>query len=159
MVNATDLAPARILAVAGTVTEDRLLARFKTVPPVGAGSLRVAVPVLVKPPTSDVGLNVRDTSLGGKTLRLTPTEAEPRVTVIFEVTALATGTVVAENLPVVAPAATVTLAGTVVVVLLLASLTLMPPVGASPERVKTPEELAPPESVVGLSVSELSPGV
>ena len=56
-----------------------------------------------------------------------------------------TGLVVAENVALVAPAATVTLAGTVAAdVLLFDKVTTAPPVGAGPLNVAVPVELFPP---------------
>ena len=56
-----------------------------------------------------------------------------------------TGLVVAENVALVAPAATVTLAGTVAAdVLSLPSNTTAPPPGAGPASVAVPVELSPP---------------
>jgi len=56
-----------------------------------------------------------------------------------------------------APAGTVTLAGTIAFVgLLLASVTTKPPVGAAWVKVTVPTEFDPPTTVVGLKVSEES---
>ena len=54
----------------------------------------------------------------------------------------------------VAPAATVTLAGGVALVLLLESATTAPPPGAAPVRVTVPCELLPPVTLVGFSARE-----
>ena len=59
---------------------------------------------------------------------------------------------------VVAPAATVTDAGTVALVELELSVTAMPPVGAAPLSVTVPVELVPPRTDVGETVTELSVG-
>jgi len=73
---------------------------------------------------------------------------------------LDTGWVVTVNVAVVAPAATVTLAGTVAAaVLLLVRLTTAPPAGAGPFSVIVPAEELPPVTVVGLKVTELGTGV
>jgi hypothetical protein len=59
------------------------------------------------------------------------------------------------NVALLAPAATVTVAGTVAVdVLLLERETTAPPVGAGPLSVTVPVEGDPPVTLVGLSVSE-----
>src|SRR2546422_7657478 len=65
-----------------------------------------------------------------------------------------TGLVVTVNVTLVAPAGTVTLAGTVAAVLSLDSVTCAPPAGAGPSSVAVPVELLPPVTVVGLSASE-----
>jgi hypothetical protein len=73
------------------------------------------------------------------------------VTGVDVVTAL----VLAVNVALLAPAATVTVAGTVAVdVLLLERETTAPPVGAGPLSVTVPVEGDPPVTLVGFSVSE-----
>jgi len=70
------------------------------------------------------------------------------VTGVDVVTAL----VLTVNVALLAPAATVTLAGTVAVdVLLLVSVTAAPPVGAGPLSVTVPVEGDPPVTLAGLS--------
>src|SRR5438445_5012732 len=73
------------------------------------------------------------------------------VTGVDVVTAL----VLTVNVALLAPAATVTLAGTVAVdVLLLVRVTAAPPAGAGPLSVTVPvEDCAPPVTVVGFTVS------
>jgi len=67
--------------------------------------------------------------------------------------------VLAVNVAVVAPAATVTLAGTrATLVLLLESAICAPPAGASPLSVTVPVEPFPPTTLVGLSVNEVGVG-
>lgn len=59
------------------------------------------------------------------------------------------------NVALVAPAATVTLAGVLAtVVLLLDSVTTAPPAGAAPLSVTVPVEEFPPVTLVGFSVSD-----
>jgi hypothetical protein len=73
---------------------------------------------------------------------------------VTEVT-LATVLVVTENVALVAPAATVTLAGTcAAVVLLLLSPTVAPPVGAAPLSVTVPVDEMPPVTLVGFRETE-----
>jgi hypothetical protein len=61
------------------------------------------------------------------------------------------------NFVLLAPAETVTLAGTVATpVLLLESVTTAPLAGAAADKVTVPWEDVPPETVVGLKVSEES---
>jgi hypothetical protein len=68
---------------------------------------------------------------------------------------VATALVLTVNEALVAPAATVTLAGTLAAaVLLLESVTCAPPVGAGPLSVIVPVEEFPPVTLDGLSVNE-----
>src|ERR671935_110541 len=71
------------------------------------------------------------------------------LTLVSAVTAL----VVMLNVALVAPAATVTLAGTDAAGLLLVSVTCWPPAGAGPFSVTVPVAEAPPVKLVGLSAS------
>ena len=77
------------------------------------------------------------------------------VTGVDVVTAL----VVTVNVALLAPAATVTLAGTVAVAVLLVRATAAPPVGAGPLSVTVPVEEDPPFTVVGLSATDESVGL
>ena len=61
----TDVAPGGTVTDAGTdTTSALLLARFTVSPPAGAAPLRVTVPVLVLPPTTDAGCSVSDAMIG-----------------------------------------------------------------------------------------------
>jgi hypothetical protein len=84
-----------------------------------------------------------------------PTEAE-----MLTVEVCPTGLVVTPKLAVIAPAATVTLAGTVATVgWLLVRPTAKPPEGAGPLRVTLPITVAPPGTLVGLRVTSRTLGV
>jgi hypothetical protein len=72
---------------------------------------------------------------------------------IVGVVAAVTDVVATVKLAVVAPAATVTLAGTVADAWLLDSVTAAPPEGATPLKVTVPVELLPPTTLAGLSES------
>ena len=75
------------------------------------------------------------------------------VTTVLEATVL----VVAVNVAVVAPASTVTVAGTwAAAVLLLVKLTVAPPVGAGLSKVTVPVEGTPPSTVAGFTPTPLS---
>lgn len=65
---------------------------------------------------------------------------------------------VAENVAVVAAAATVTVAGTVTAALLLAKVTVVPPVGAAVPRVTVQELVPGPTTEAGVQVSALGEG-
>ena len=70
-----------------------------------------------------------------------------------------TGLVLTVKVALVAPPATVTLAGTrAAAVLLLASVTCAPPAGAGPLRVTVPVDGLAPVTLVGLSASEVGTG-
>lgn len=84
-------------------------------------------------------------------VRVAPPEAPEMVTDV----AAATPAVDTVKLALVAPAATVTLAGTeAAVALLLESVTAVPPTGAAPFRVTAPAEAVPPTTAAGLSAIE-----
>ena len=71
---------------------------------------------------------------------------------------LATAVVVMVKVADVAPAATLTLAGTVAEVLLLERLTLRPPVGAALPRVTVPVDELPPATDVGFTATDETTG-
>ena len=66
----------------------------------------------------------------------------------------ATALVFTVKVALVAPARTVTLAGTVAAVLLLESVTWAPPAGAGPFSVTVPVEEVPPVTLAGLRVND-----
>jgi hypothetical protein len=83
-----------------------------------------------------------------------PPEAEIATFVVLD-----TDDVCTVKVALVAPAATVTLAGSVVtVVLLLESVTRAPPVGAAALNFTVPCEVLPPETFAGLRLSEDTEG-
>ena len=114
------------------------------------------------PPTTLCGFNVSDAMVGsgGVTVsdadRVTPPYAPEIVTVVDEDTIL----VLIANVALLAPAVTVTLAGTwATFVLLLESVTCAPPAGAAPLSVTVPvEDCKPPTTLLGLTVREESVG-
>ena len=71
----------------------------------------------------------------------------------------ATGAVAIGNGALLAPALTITLAGTVAEALSLASAMVAPPAGAGAVRLMVPIEFWPPVTTDGLAVTELSCGV
>ena len=62
--NVALVAPAATITLDGTVAEVLLLERFIMAPPLGAGKLRVTVPVEEEPPFTLPGLSVIEDSTG-----------------------------------------------------------------------------------------------
>src|SRR5467141_2360713 len=163
-VNVALLAPAATVTLAGTVATAALpLMRDTTAPPLRAGPLSVTVPVGdCTPPVTLVGFSVSEERVGracGSTVSeavlVTPAYDAEMVTGVDAVTAL----VLTVNVPLLAPAAIVTLAGTVAVdVLLLERETVAPPAGAGPLSVTVPVEGDPPVTLIGFSAVEESVG-
>src|SRR5882724_7694563 len=156
------VAPAARVTLVGTRAAVVLLLESETTaPPDGAAPLNVTVPVEdCVPPVTLVGLSASaDNVTGGGAAGFTvsaavlvvPAYAALIVTAVETVTAL----VLTVEVAVVAPAATLTLAGTrAAVVLLLESATTAPPDGAAPVNVTVPvEDCVPPITLVGFSAS------
>ena len=158
-VKVLEVALAPIVTLAGTVAAVvLLLVRVTTAPPGGAAPVRVTVPVLVVPPTTLEGLRVTEFKLAGLTARVAPCWTPPQRRDVTD-WVVVTPRVVTLNVLVLAPALTVTLAGTVATaVLLLERSTTTPPVAAAPVSVTVPVLGALPVTLVGLRVSELKPG-
>ena len=106
------VAPEGTVTLAGTVTPVLLLDNETTKPAAGAGESRVIVPVEDVPPTTEVGATATEVSFGAVTVRVPGTEAPLSVAVTVPFVSEATASVVAVKVAVVAPAATVTEAGT-----------------------------------------------
>src|SRR2546425_3726749 len=158
-VNVALLAPTATVTLAGTVAVDVLLERETAVPPLGAGPLSVTVPVGdCTPPVTLVGFSVSEERVGracGSTVSeavlVTPAYDAEMVTGVDAVTAL----VLTVNVALLAPATTVTLAGTLAATLSLLSSTCAPPASAGPPRVTVAvDEWAPPVTLGGIRVSE-----
>ena len=145
--------PAATVTLLGTVaTEVVLLESVTVTPPVGAAPFRITVPVDVPPPFTVVGLRLIAESDAGVIVRFAFCVAPLNEAEILTVADPETGTVVIGKLALVAPAATVRLAGTEACAeLLLEMLTTEPPAAAGPLRVTVPVEALPPTTDVGLS--------
>jgi hypothetical protein len=105
----------------------------------------------VAPFAGDTSVGATGTG-GGVTVKLA-LRVTPSVPAITTVVFAETTLVFTAKLAEVAPAATVTLAGTVAAALLLDSVTAAPPAGATPLNVTVPLEALPPTTLVGLSES------
>lgn len=160
--NVADVAPAGTVTLAGTAAETLELVSVTTTPPAGAAPLRITVPVTPAPPTTDAGFTVTDLSetdaAAGFTVSAAVFETPPLVAVIVTAVTAVTVDVVTVNVAVVAPAATVTEAGTVAATLLDASVTTMPPAGAADNKVTVPVLDVPPVTDVGFKATVLSTG-
>lgn len=132
-VNVAVVEPAATVKVAGTVALALLDFSVTTVPPVGAAAERVTVPVLDEPPATDVGLSVTELTVDASvTARVAVCDLPLNVAVIVDVVAAFTTEVETAKVAVVAPATTVTEAGTLATAVFeLESATMVPPVGAA----------------------------
>jgi hypothetical protein len=159
-VNVADVLPAVTVTLAGTLAAAVFeLDRVTASPPEPAGPVRVTVPVEFVPPVTEVGAMTR---------LETPATVTVSVAVLFDAPSVAvrvadafadTGLVVAVKFAVVAPAATVTVAGIVTsVVSEFASVTTSPVGPAAAARVTVPVELFPPMTDVGATTRLLTPG-
>jgi len=122
-------------------------------------AVNVTVPCESSPPFTLVGFTVTDARLTpdaavtlNVALFVTPPNDAEIVAVWFVVTLI----VPTENVAAVAPAATVTLAGTVATLLALERVTTAPPDAAAPVRVTVPVDGFPPTTVAGLKLTALS---
>jgi hypothetical protein len=152
-----DVEPDGTVTLPGTLADELLLLKLTTEPPEGAAELNVTVPVELFPPTTLVGFNVTEEMVGPLLAGLMVSEAccelLPSVAVIVAVVAEVTVWVLTVNVALVAPAGTMTLAGTVAAAALLESATVAPP-GGAPLSVTVPCELPPPVTLGGLRVSD-----
>ena len=108
------VAPAATVTLAGTAASALSLTNVTTAPSAGAGPFKVTVPVEEAPPEIPDGLSDSDESTGGSMVSVAVCVA-PYVAVIVAEAIASTAVVPTAKLAVVAPAATVTLAGTVAV--------------------------------------------
>ena len=161
--NVALVAPPANVTVDGTLTTDGLvLDSVTSAPPTGAGPLIVTVPVEPFPPITLDGFRERDVSKGiftGRTVRLADRVTPPYKPEIVTAVEPDTALVVIVNVALLAPAATVTLAGTLATEeLLLDNDTSAPPAGAGPLIVTVPVEELPRRTLDGFTVTEASTG-
>ncbi len=123
IVKVADVAPAATVTLAGRVALAELDVSVTTEPPGPAAPDRVTVPVEEVPPVRVDGDKVTLESVAGVIVRVAVFVTPFELAVIVEVSVLDTATVVIVNVPVVAPAATVTVAGTVEFALLAVRFT------------------------------------
>ena len=150
------VAPAATVTLAGTVAVAALLESVTTAPPAGAAALKVAVPVEKLPPTTLVGFSASVLRLAGGgtgvTVSVAVRDTPPNEPVMIAEVEVITEVVATVKVVLVAPAATVTLAGTLAAaVLLLVSVTTAPPAGAAALKVAVPVEKLPPTTLVGFT--------
>jgi len=151
------VAPAAIVVEAGVVSSGLFEEMLTETPPAGAAALAVTVQLLTAPEFSVVGVQTNAVTLtSGVRLNDAVADAPFRLAVSTGVCVLATVPAVAVKAPVVAPAATVTLAGTVRLALLLLSVTTEPPVGAAPLSVTVQALVPGPVKAAGLHESALA---
>ena len=137
-VNVAVFDPAATVTEAGTVALLLLDPKATEVPPGPAAPLRVTVPVEEVPPTTEVGDTLTLDRVAGVIVSVAVKLTVARVAVIVAEEELETAIVLIVNVAVVAPAATVTLAGTVAFAVFEARPTTIPPVGAAPLIVTVP---------------------
>lgn len=151
------VAPARTVTLAGTVALALSEVRLTTIPPGPAAPVRVTVPVEEFPPTNVVGERAMLVSVAALTVSVAVCVAPLSVPVIVTVAVVDTAVVVTAKVALVAPAGTLTEAGTVAQALLDDKVTLVPPGPAGPVRVTVPVDGLPPISVEGERVILVSP--
>jgi len=155
------VAPAAIVTLAGTLPTAALLLESDTTAGLGVTAAKVTVPVEELPPSTLVGLTVtalRTDEAGEFTVIGAKRIVPPSVAVSWTVVG-ATLNVVTVKLALVAPAATVTLAGTLAEPgRLLDRVTTVPPVGAALASVTVPVAGLPPVTLLGLTLNEESAG-
>ena len=153
----TVFAPAGTVADPDTVAQEELLLRVTASPPVGAMADIVIVPTALTPPGTLEGFTVNPDIFGDTEIAadfVTPPLVAEILTAVTAVTLVA----VIVNVPVLAPAAIVTLAGTVAAALELVKGTTAPPVGAVVDRVTVPVAVEPLMMSLALDTTDATVG-
>jgi hypothetical protein len=157
-VNVTVRAPAGTVAVSGTRAAAVLLDAKFTTSAVGVTALSVMVAVeLARPPRTDVGLSVKVLNVTdattGFTVRVVVLLTPSDDAVITAGVVAVTDVVVIAKVADVAPAASVTDAGTTAATELLVSVTTTPPAGAGEPSVTVPVAAVPPLTLTGFTLT------
>ena len=150
--------PVGTITLAGTGTAVELLVRATGNPPEGAIAFNVTVQVDIWPALTLAGLNATAATAGGLIVRIADLLEPLNEAVVVALAELATATVWTTKLTLVAPAGTVTVAGTDMSALLLARATVAP--GAAAADVSTTVALEDwlPVTTAGAKVTELTCG-
>src|SRR5262249_6275190 len=159
------VAPAATVTLAGTpATVVLLLDSVTTAPLAGAAEVKLTVPVLPAPPATLAGLTVSVDKVGaggtGFTVNTAVRVTPPKLAEMVGAVEAVTVDVAIVKVALVAPAATVTLAGTVATALELLRLTTAPPAGAPEVSVTVPCDELPPTTELGarLTADRLATG-
>ena len=124
------VAPAATVTVAGVTALGSLEDKATLHPPVGAGAVKVTVPVEEVPPVTVLGARVKEEGAGGTTVKTVVTTAFCALAVIVADVAVVTGDVEMVKDAEMPPAGTVTVVGGTATVLFEDRLITEPPVGA-----------------------------
>ena len=127
-------------------------------PPAGAGPFSVTVPTAVSPLERELGLTVKPINKSGLIVNDALKLVFPRLAPIVDIVEVVTCAAATEKVTKVAPAETVTFAGTVALELLELSVMTRPAAGAGLLMATVPVEVDPPVMVLGANVIELRTG-